>query len=81
MTSVTSQQMALVEITVRSEPGFGDVDLVLADAAGESVLASSLTYDPTEKVSWITAGATELLVEALLQQNSDLVSDGAEAVG
>lgn len=45
---------------MRSEPGFGDLDLVLTDSGGEAILASSMSYDPTEFVTWTTEGVEDL---------------------
>jgi hypothetical protein len=58
---ISVSQPSLVEVTLRSEPGLGDLDLVLTDASGTHLLASSLTYDPTERVLWTTVGAADLL--------------------
>ncbi len=51
-----------VEIKLRSEPGFGDLDLSLLDASGSSVLASSESYGAYENLTWTTEGAVDLLV-------------------
>lgn len=59
---VVVTEPSLVKVTMRSEPGFGDLDLVLTDGAGAWVLTSSTSYDPTELVTWTTEGAEELLV-------------------
>lgn len=58
---VVTHEPSLVEVTVRSEPGFGDLDLVLTDASGAVILASSMSYDPTEFITWTAPGAQELL--------------------
>jgi hypothetical protein len=60
--AVSVDQPSLVEVTLRSEPGLGDLDLVLTESSGTIVLASSLTYDPTERVLWTTATAADLRV-------------------
>ncbi len=59
---VSITEAAQIEVWMRSEPGFGDLDLELLDGSGSSVLASSISPDPTEVISWTTQGAQDLLV-------------------
>jgi len=55
-------EASLVTVTMRSEPGFGDLDLSLTDLDGGLVLATSMTYDPTETLVWTSPGSEQLLV-------------------